>query len=113
MRSACLFWPGSEARIAGELPSSYLKFDDKVDETARIEQVLSWLRMPEADRPHFITLYYSDVDHAGHAYGPDAAETKAAVAKVDALIGQLHTKLDTTGLPIDLIVVSDHGMVQI
>jgi alkaline phosphatase D len=69
--------------------------------------------MPEADRPHFITLYYSDVDHAGHAYGPDAAETKAAVAKVDALIGQLHTKLDTTGLPIDLIVVSDHGMVKI
>jgi predicted AlkP superfamily pyrophosphatase or phosphodiesterase len=113
MRSACLFWPGSEAKIAGELPTDYLHFDDHVDETARIDQVLAWLKQPEATRPHFVTLYYSDVDHAGHEFGPDAPETKAAVAKVDALIGKLHTELDATGLPIDLVVVSDHGMVKV
>jgi len=62
---------------------------------------------------HFITLYYSDVDHAGHAYGPDAPETRAAVARVDKLIGNLRIALDSTHLPIDLIVVSDHGMVRI
>ena len=112
MRSACLFWPGSEAKIAGELPSDYLHFDDKVDESARIDQVLAWLKQPEETRPHFITLYYSDVDHAGHQYGPDAPETKAAVAKVDALVGKLHAALDATGLPIDLVVVSDHGMAR-
>ena len=112
MRSACLFWPGSEAKIAGELPSYYLHFDDKVDESARIDQVLAWLKQPEETRPHFITLYYSDVDHAGHQYGPDAPETKAAVAKVDALVGKLHAALDATGLPIDLVVVSDHGMAR-
>ena len=113
MRSACLFWPGSEAKIAGELPNDYLKFDDKVDESARIDQVIDWLKEPEATRPHFITLYYSDVDHAGHAFGPDAPETKAAVAKVDALVGKLHSDLNATGLPIDLVVISDHGMVKI
>jgi alkaline phosphatase D len=113
MRSACLFWPGSEAKIAGELPTDYLHFDDHVDESARIDQVLAWLKQPEATRPHFITLYYSDVDHAGHEFGPDAPETKAAVARVDGLIGKLHAELNTTGLPIDLIVVSDHGMVKI
>ena len=113
MRSACLFWPGSEAKIAGELPSDYLKFDDKVDESARIDQVIAWLKEPEATRPHFITLYYSDVDHAGHAFGPDAPETRAAVAKVDALVGKLHSDLHATGLPIDLVVISDHGMVKI
>ncbi len=113
MRTACLFWPGSEAKIAGEVPTDYLHFDDRVDESARIDQVIAWLKLPEATRPHFITLYYSDVDHAGHQYGPDAAETKAAVEKVDALIGKLHADLDKTGLPIDLIVVSDHGMVKI
>ena len=113
MRSACLFWPGSEAKIAGELPTDYLHFDDKVDESARIDQVLAWLKQPETTRPHFITLYYSDVDHAGHEYGPDAPETKNAVAKVDALVGKLHAALNATGLPIDLVVVSDHGMVKI
>ena len=112
MRTACLFWPGSEAEIAGERPTDYLKFDDHVDESARIDLVLSWLKQPEATRPHFITLYYSDVDHAGHAFGPDAPETKAAVHKVDDLVGTLHRKLVATGLPIDLVVVSDHGMVK-
>jgi len=112
MRSACFFWPGSEAKIAGEVPTDYLHFDNKVDETVRIDQVLAWLKQPEATRPHFITLYYSDVDHAGHEFGPDAPETKTAVAKVDGLVGKLHAELDATGLPIDLIVVSDHGMVK-
>jgi alkaline phosphatase D len=113
MRTACLFWPGSEAKIAGELPTNYLRFDDSVDEMVRVNQALAWLEEPEADRPHFITLYFSDTDHAGHAYGPDSPETKAAVAKVDALIGNLRIALDSTHLPIDLVVVSDHGMVKI
>jgi predicted AlkP superfamily pyrophosphatase or phosphodiesterase len=113
MRTACLFWPGSEAKIAGEVPTDYLKFDDHVDESARIDQVLAWLGQPEATRPHFITLYYSDVDHAGHEFGPDSPETKAAVVRVDGLVGKLHAALDATGLPIDLVVVSDHGMVKI
>jgi alkaline phosphatase D len=113
MRSACLFWPGSEAKIAGELPSEYLRFDDKVDESARIDQVIVWLHEPEATRPHFITLYYSDVDHAGHEFGPDAAETRAAALKVDGLMGKLHTALKATGLPVDMVVISDHGMVKV
>ena len=113
MRSACLFWPGSEAKIAGELPSEYLHFDDKVDEEARIGQVVKWLGEPAETRPHLITLYYSNVDHAGHEYGPDAAETTAAVVHVDGLIGKLRAALAGTGLPVDLVVVSDHGMVHL
>jgi predicted AlkP superfamily pyrophosphatase or phosphodiesterase len=113
MRTACLFWPGSEAEIAGERPTDYLKFDDQVDEMARIERVKAWLEEPEEDRPHFITLYYSDVDHAGHAYGPDAPQTKTAVGRVDALIGNLRIALESLKLPIDLVVVSDHGMAKV
>jgi alkaline phosphatase D len=113
MRTACLFWPGSEAEIAGQRPTDFIKFDDSVDEIARIDQVKAWLEEPESDRPHFITLYYSGVDHAGHTYGPDAPETRAAVTKVDKLIGNLRIALDSLHLPIDLVVVSDHGMVRI
>ena len=116
MRTACLFWPGSEAEIAGQRPTDYAKFDDLRDEASelsRIDQILAWLKQPETTRPHFITLYYSDVDHAGHEFGPDASETKAAVQKVDALIGKLHAALAATHLPIDLVVVSDHGMAKI
>ncbi len=113
MRTACLFWPGTEAEIAGERPTDYLKFDDTFDETARIDLVVDWLKRPEADRPHLITMYFSDVDHAGHSFGPDAPETKAAVLRLDALMGNLRMALEATKLPIDLVVVSDHGMVKI
>ena len=110
MRSASFFWPGSEAEIRGKRPSHYLHFDDKFPDEKRVEQILAWLRLPVGLRPHFITLYYSNVDHAGHTFGPDAPETGDAVRHVDELIGKLSEGISTLGLPIDLIVVADHGM---
>jgi len=110
MRSASFFWPGSEAEIQGKRPSYYLAYDDKFPDEKRVEQVLAWLRLASALRPHFITLYYSNVDHAGHAFGPDAAETGDAVRHVDAMIGKLTDGIAMLGLAVDLIVVSDHGM---
>ena len=110
MRAACFFWPGSEAEIAGERPSYYLKYDGTVPDDERVEQVVAWLKLPPEKRPHFITLYFEEVDHAGHEYGPDAPETRAAVRHVDGEIGALRSKLGKLHLPIDLVVVSDHGM---
>ncbi len=113
MRSACFFWPGSEAAIDGVRPSFYLHFNDNYDDTRRIDQVIAWLKLPPEQRPHFITLYYSNVDHAGHTFGPDAPETRDAVHHVDELMGTLRDKLKATGLPVDLIVTADHGMARI
>jgi alkaline phosphatase D len=113
MRSACFFWPGSEAEIAGERPSYYLHYDDKFPDEKRIDQVVAWLKLPAEQRPHFITLYYADVDHAGHEFGPYSPQTAAAVKHVDALMGTLETDLKALHLPIDLIIVSDHGMEKI
>jgi alkaline phosphatase D len=118
MRTACLFWPGSEAEIAGHRPTWYAKFDTKTEATeaveqARIDDTVALLKLPEAERPHFITIYYSEPDHEGHQYGPDAPETKAAVLKMDVIVGKLKAALDKTKLPIDLVVVSDHGMAKI
>lgn len=111
MRSACFFWPGSEAEIAGYRPSYYLHFDDAYPDEKRIDQVIAWLRLPIAERPHLITLYYSNVDHQGHLHGPDSTEVSEAVHHVDDLMGNLKSRLDRLHLPIDLIVVADHGMI--
>jgi predicted AlkP superfamily pyrophosphatase or phosphodiesterase len=110
MRAASFFWPGSEAEIQGKRPSYYLTFDDKLPDEQRVDQILTWLRLPPDQRPHFITLYYANVDHAGHSYGPEAPETAEAVRHVDDLVGKLDAQLSMLRLPIDLIVVSDHGM---
>ena len=111
MRAACFFWPTSDAEIQGKRPSYYLAaYDDKFPDEKRVDQVLAWLRLPPEKRPHFITLYFENTDEAGHTYGPDAPETAEAVRHVDEMIGKLSEGIAASGLPVDLIVVADHGM---
>jgi predicted AlkP superfamily pyrophosphatase or phosphodiesterase len=118
MRTAILFWPGSEAEIAGQRPTWYAKFNAKTESTAevqqaRIDDAMALLKLPAEERPHFIAMYFSEPDHEGHKYGPDAPETRAAVLKMDAVVGRLRAALEKTALPIDLVVVSDHGMAKV
>jgi alkaline phosphatase D len=113
MRSACFFWVGSEADIQGVRPSYYLKFDGKFPNEKRVDQVLAWLHLPPEQRPHMITLYFSDTDTAGHRYGPDSPEVAAAVHELDGEIGRLMDGIKETKLPVDLIVLADHGMVKV
>ncbi|MGA8780664.1 MAG: ectonucleotide pyrophosphatase/phosphodiesterase, partial [Terracidiphilus sp.] len=96
MRTASLLWVGSEAKIAGFRPSYYATFDSKTESTAesqraRIEETVALLKLPVADRPHFIAIYFSEPDHEGHEFGPDAPQTRAAELKMDALIGKLRS----------------------
>jgi len=113
MRAASFFWPGSEAEIQGKRPSYYLAFDDKFSDEKRVEQIIAWLRLPPDLRPHFITLYFANTDHAGHTFGPEAPETGEAVRHVDEIIGKLADGIAATSLPVDLIVIADHGMENI
>ena len=87
MRSASFFWVGSEADIQGVRPTYYLKFDASFPNQKRVEQVLAWLHLPPEQRPHMITLYFSDTDTAGHRYGPDSPQVAEAVHELDGEIG--------------------------
>ncbi len=113
MRSASCFWVGSEADIQGVRPSYYLKFDGRFPNAKRVEQVLAWLHLPPEQRPHFITLYFSDTDTAGHQYGPDSPQVARAVHQLDAQIGKLEDGIKESKLPVDLIVLADHGMAKV
>ncbi len=107
-----MFWPGSEAAIQGVRPTHWTKFDQALPGDARVDQVLEWLDKPEAERPDLATLYFDIVDTAGHTHGPDAPETAAAAASVDASIARLVAGLEARGMADDtvLVIVSDHGM---
>ena len=111
--SANCFWVGSEAAIGGARATYWLPYDDQMPKEARVYQVLAWLQLPAENRPHFVTLYFSAVDSAGHAFGPDSAETKNAVRQVDQALEDLRSGLEKTGLPINLLIVSDHGMLSL
>jgi predicted AlkP superfamily pyrophosphatase or phosphodiesterase len=118
MRTACLFWPGSEAKIAGFRPTWYADSQAKLKSTAalqqaRVDDVLVLLRLPAEQRPHLIFMSFEEPEIEAVQYGPNAAQTRAAELGMDALIGKLKGALDATKLPIDLVVVSEHGFAQV
>jgi predicted AlkP superfamily pyrophosphatase or phosphodiesterase len=110
LKSASFFWVGSELPQPNMHPDYYFPYHEATPDTVRLQQVLTWLRLPESERPNFITLYFSSPDHEGHTYGPSSEETKNAVLRADKILGTLMNELQTINLPVNVIVVSDHGM---
>jgi predicted AlkP superfamily pyrophosphatase or phosphodiesterase len=110
--AAAMFWPGSETRIGGDQATYWKDFDDDLPNSARVNQLLEWLKLPDGKRPSFLTLYFSDLDNAGHNFGPDADETRAAALSVDRSVGELVAGVAAAGLTnrVNYVIVSDHGM---
>ncbi|WP_376692918.1 alkaline phosphatase family protein [Wenzhouxiangella sp. EGI_FJ10409] len=110
--AATYFWPGSEAMIQRTRPSHYRAYDGRVPHAERVDQVLEWLAMPEAERPDFLTLYFSRVDSRGHGSGPASDAALEAAAEIDAELGRLFTELESKDQldSINILLVSDHGM---
>lgn len=113
MLTACYYWPGSEAPINAMYPTYSYKYSENTSIDDRINEVTKWLELPAEKRPHLITFYFPEVDHAGHTFGPDAQETFDAVQFVDQSIKKLNDEVTKTGLDVNFIVVSDHGMTRI
>lgn len=115
LKSGTMFWPGSEADIHGRHPDYWRTYDGNITPEQRVDQVLSWLDMPAGERPTFITLYFDDVDHAGHTYGPDTPQVDDALRKTDAAFAYLVEGLKKRGLldRINIIVLADHGMASV
>jgi predicted AlkP superfamily pyrophosphatase or phosphodiesterase len=113
MLAASLFWVGSEAAVKGTRASYYYNYNEDIPIPRRIQIVKDWLSLPAVQRPHLIMFYLSEPDHAGHTYGPDAPQTGQAVKMVDEVINQLTEMAKTTGLPVNFVVVSDHGMTEV
>ncbi|MBS1548432.1 MAG: alkaline phosphatase family protein [Bacteroidetes bacterium] len=113
MKAASLFWVGSESNAGGKRPSYYYPYHEKFSGSDKVKIIKNWLTLPKEQRPHLITLYFPEVDHAGHRYGPDAQQTKDAALLVDKAIQELTNELADLHLPINYIFVSDHGMIKI
>lgn len=114
-RSASMFWPGSEVEIGGVRPSHWKPYEDAYPHRDRVNQVLDWLKLPGANRPTFITLYFSEVDTVGHSAGPESSRVLESAARLDAEIAALTAGVRALGLEslVHYVVVSDHGMSQL
>jgi predicted AlkP superfamily pyrophosphatase or phosphodiesterase len=111
LRSATMFWPGSEAAIDGVRPWQWRRYAENTRAIDNVHQVLQWLALPANQRPRFITMYLDQVDAASHDHGPSSTQADTARREVDAAIAALlrglrdHSQMATT----NLLIVSDHG----
>ena len=112
LRTASMFWPGSDVAIGGQQPHDWHPYNRNIPNADRVRQVIDWLARPAPERPSFVTLYFSDVDAAGHDAGPDSRDVLDAAARLDRLIGTLIDGIGKLGLSAQttIVVVSDHGM---
>lgn len=123
IRTATMFWPGSSAgwggveekdwphtTTGGVRAQDWQEYSEQITSEQRARVVVDWLRRPAAERPRFVTLYFSAVDTAGHLYGPDDPRTTKVVGETDATLGRLLDQLAALGQPVNVVVVSDHGM---
>jgi predicted AlkP superfamily pyrophosphatase or phosphodiesterase len=110
IRSATMFWPGSNVAYDTIRPQDWFDYDEAITGTQRVDTVLDWLRRPPAIRPRFVTLYFDIVDTAGHHYGPASPEVNAVLKEVDGEIAELRDGLAALGQPANLVIIADHGM---
>ncbi len=111
MKSASFFFVGSEADVQGVRPSYYYRYDGSIPNEERVRQVLRWLELPKPERPRFVALYFSDMDDVGHRYGPNADDKlREKLMPLDDVLGKLFDGIRETGLPVNVVIVSDHGM---
>ncbi len=114
LKAASYFFVGSEADVQGVRPSYYHNYDAAVSNLTRVSKVFEWLELPEEERPRMITLYFSDMDDIGHAYGPDNdLQLSNRLSKLDKELGALLEGLKSIDLDINVFIVSDHGMVNV
>ena len=110
MVTASFYWVASEAPIENTKPTYFYNYNDKIKIETRIAQVKEWLSLPAKTRPHLITFYMPDVDDAAHNFGPNSKEAEAAVQYIDNVIKQMNAAISGLNLPVNFVLVSDHGM---
>jgi predicted AlkP superfamily pyrophosphatase or phosphodiesterase len=114
LKAALYFWPEAKVNYQGVMPSYVFSYNKHTSNEARIEQIIHWLNLPIEQRPDFIAGYFSLVDSAGHVFGPNSSAVEQAVQQADVLVGRLVSALrHEISQPVELILVSDHGMMEI
>lgn len=113
-KSAVYFWPESETAIDNRMASYYYPYSHGTANKKRLEQILTWLRLPKSARPNFIAGYFASIDDAGHKYGENSPQLIKAINQLDNLIEDFLQKIkqEFNG-KVNVVIVSDHGMTKV
>ncbi len=111
-KAAVYFWVGSEAKVNGEQAYIWHKYNSHTPFKTRADELFKEINKGDID---LAMLYIEQPDKAGHSYGPNSNEVKAALLQVDKFIGYILRQIKQSPYKdnIDFMLVSDHGMTEI
>ncbi|CAF0878161.1 unnamed protein product [Brachionus calyciflorus] len=114
LKTASYFWPGSDALFSDSSLYKRLDFNKSITFENKVDEIINWF---VKEKYIFITMYHHQPDAAAHRYGLDSTEFNKTIKEVDKSFGYLIKKLKESKLfdsdDFNLIVLSDHGMVNI
>lgn len=114
LKSAVYFWPESDAKGQSSAPIYNIPYNTTDTIDMRFNQLITWLKLPKEQAPNLLLSYFSSVDSAGHEFGVNSSEVKSAITKIDDAFGIFLQRLnDEVEQDINIILLSDHGMVQL
>ena len=67
------------------------------------------IKLIEAHKPEFLTVYYTALDHEQHAQGPGTPQAHAVLERIDAVIGKVIAAELAAHPDAVIAVASDHG----
>ncbi len=92
-------------RVVGNYPEGK-DYSTEADE----RRVLFNVYLLEKKKPRFQTVYFSALDHEQHDFGPYSPQAKAALERIDTLVGKVREAAEKGGGGSAVIcVASDHG----
>ena len=114
LRSGVYYWPGSEFENHGLRPNIWRVYNESVPFRTRVDSVVDWL----TNTSHGVDLallYFHEPDFTGHRYRQESQEVLDKVAEMDGVLGYIVEKFVSNNLwdTVNLVVTSDHGMVDI
>lgn len=116
VKTATVFWVGSDVAIQGEHPTYWLDYQtQQLDYPGRVDEIIRLLSMPEKERPHLVMAYFEEPDRSGHNYGPMNRMTRRALEDMDRLLSLMWTRIQMLpiGSQVNLIITGDHGMTSV
>jgi alkaline phosphatase D len=115
LKSATLFWVGSEAPTDGIMPSYWKAYQHNLAFDDRIDTLEMWLNFRSDFRPRLVFWYLHEPDNFGHIYGPEGDSTRIMVEYLDNYLSHFFYRMRKLKFyeHINFIITSDHGMSQL
>lgn len=115
LKAAVRSWPCSQGAWDGTSASYFRGYDGDARDGETASWILDLLHRPAPARPRLIMAWTRGADHSGHEEGPSSEGVRRAMGAADRFLSKLRAGLAALGpsAPVDLIVVSDHGMARV